>query len=95
MMKKNNKNSTNPLSKLFSGMASFFAVIFGILYAILEGISRATSNNSLGNTNNNNTSPSQQTAGHYQCLCGYIQHGSHWGGMRNCPQCGKPMTWRN
>jgi len=43
----NKKNSANPLSKLFSGIASFFTVIFSILYAILEGISRATSNNNL------------------------------------------------
>ena len=75
----NKKNSANPLSKLFSGIASFFTVIFSILYAILEGISRATSNNNLGNTNNYNTSSSQQLAGHYQCLCGNIQHGSRWG----------------
>ena len=33
-------------------------------------------------------------AGTYRCLCGSIQQATHWGGPRNCGNCGKPMHWR-
>lgn len=34
-----------------------------------------------------------QKAGTYRCLCGNIQHASHWGGSKRCSSCGKPMQW--
>jgi len=34
-----------------------------------------------------------QKTGTYRCLCGNVQHATHWGGPRNCSSCGKPMHW--
>ena len=41
-----------------------------------------------------NQNSNYQLSGQYQCLCGYTQHASHYGGPKKCSQCGKSMTWR-
>jgi hypothetical protein len=81
---------------IWIGFVGFLVEILGEILAATEGgSSQGMGSRNPGISNISYTSPSQQISGHYQCLCGYVQHGSHWGGMRNCPQCGKPMTWRS